>query len=252
MKHSKNSSIQNLIILGNEKFNTKSLKRDAGVHKKSYFTEEQCFLLPQALNQVDILGLSYFGILFGGRISALRDLTPERIDFVARKISFFESKIQKYIDKPIYEPELSFIRQYVSDMQIPSKQPLFARSDNEYNVELNQTRHFFAKTDYPLNWTPSTHTAYKHTCVTQMSLHGVRLDVIGEYIGTDVATLKAFYRGGIDVNVDAEIGGIEIVQQAPTWKQFRIQLTKAFAKRYEELTGKQVNIPTFECEVTVQ
>jgi len=244
MKYSNDPQVKNLIVIGDERFNTKSLKRDAGQHKKSYFTEEQCFLLPQAIDQVDTLVLAYCGMLFGGRFSALSDLTPDRIDYNAHKISFFESKIQKTIEKPIYEPETSFIRQYIIYMQIGLKQPLFKRSIRDYNEELRATVAFFSKTDFPLNWTPTTHTAFKHTCVTQMSLHGVRMDTISDYIGTDPNTLKDYYRGGSEVNVNVEIGGMVMKQQAPTWAQFRIDLTKVFAKRYEELTGRKVVLPS--------
>ncbi len=250
MRNSKDPHVRDLIISEDERFNTKGVKREKGQNKKKYFTEEQCFILPQALNKVDTLMLSYFGDLFGGRFSALNDLAPEKIDYDAHKLIVFERKVQHEVEKPIYEPETSFIRQYIMDMGIKEKEPLFGRSIAEYNTELKATKAFFAKTAFPLSWTPTTHTAFKHTCVTQMSLHGVRMDTISDYIGTDPNTLQEFYRGGSEENVNSEIGGIEKKHQAPTWRAFVIKLTNAYAKRYEELTGKHVVLPTVKTGVT--
>jgi len=243
MKRSHDPQVKNLIVINDSRFNTTKLKRTAGQHKQSYFSEEQCFLLPQALNNVDTLGLTYFGMLFGGRHIALSDLSPKSIDYSAKTIDFWESKIQKTITKPLFEPELSFIRQYIMDMGIGVNQPLFKRHLNEYNKELSATKQFFDKTRFPLHWKPTTHTAFKHTCVTQMSLHGVRMDTISDYIGTDPNTLKQFYRGGSEVNVKREIGGMDIAQEAPTWRSYVVKLTQVFAERYTELTGYKVVLP---------
>ncbi|MCL2691350.1 MAG: hypothetical protein FWE56_03725 [Candidatus Bathyarchaeota archaeon] len=244
MRNSHDATVQNLIILGDKDFNTKGLKRTAGQHKTSYFTEEQCLLLPKALDSVDTLVYSYFGILFGGRSIALRDLTPVRIDYEAHNLSVFESKVQKTIEKPIFEPETTFIRQYIQDFCPDPKKPLFARGPDCYNRELHATQKWFNQTPYPLSWRPTTHTAFKHTCVTQMSLHGVSMDSISDYIGTDPNTLRDFYRGGSKEKIQAEIGGMSVKLSAPTWRAFVIKLTEAFAQRYYELTGKQVTLPT--------
>lgn len=243
MKNSKDPHVRELIQSEDERFNTKGVKREKGQHKKNYFSEDQCFLLPQAIGKVDTLMLSYFGQLFGGRFSALNDLTPEKIDYSAHQLVVFESKVQHEVEKEIYEPETTLIRQYIMDFAIAEKKPLFGRDISAYNTELKSTKEYFAKTPFPLNWTPTTHTAFKHTAVTQMSLHGVRMDTISDYIGTDPNTLKEFYRGGGEENIKAEIGGIEMKRQAPTWRGFVVKLTQAYAKRYEELTGRHVNLP---------
>ncbi|MDR0798009.1 MAG: hypothetical protein LBE70_04800 [Nitrososphaerota archaeon] len=155
MKNSNNQHVKDLIITGDERFNTKGHKRQAGQSIAKYFTEEQCFLLPQALNVVDTLLLSYFGILFGGRFSALSDITPEKIDCTIHVMKVFESKVQKEVNKKIFEPESSFICQYVKDLQIGDNQPLFSRSMKAYNAELSVTKQYFSQTRYPLKWKPT-------------------------------------------------------------------------------------------------
>lgn len=247
MQNSKDPTVSALITKKDARFNTKEgIKRDKGRKKGDYFTEEQCLMLPQAINKVDTLFLCYFGDLFGGRFGALNELTPLRIKFSAHKIEVFESKVQHLVEKSIFEPETTFIRQYIMDAGIKENEPLFGRDNGAYNTELKATKEWFAQTPFPLDeWSsaPTTHTAFKHTCVTQMSLHGVRMDTISDYIGTDPNTLKQFYRGGSEENVQEEIGGIEKKKQAATWRAFIVKLTQAYAKRYEELTGRRVNLP---------
>lgn len=173
-----------------QRFNVDDLKREKGKHKGHYFTEEQCFLVPKAINKIDTLMLSYYGQLFGGRFEALNSLTPAKIDREAHKLLVYESKISREIEKPIFEPETSFMWQYIVDQKISMDKPLFGRSIASYNTELKATVKYFEKTPFPLTFEPTTHTAFKHTCVTQMSLHGVRMDTISDYIGTDPNTLK--------------------------------------------------------------
>jgi hypothetical protein len=252
MKHSHNPQIKNLIITNDTRFNTKGLKRESGTHKKSYFTEKQCLMLPQALSNVDTLLLTFFGLLFGGRFVALADLTPNAIDYDARVIGVFESKVQRLVMKPVFEPELTLIKQYITDTQFMPDQKMFKRNIKEYNMELSATKDWFAKTDCPLSWKPTTHTAFKHTCVTQMSLHGVRLDTISDYVGTDPNTLKEFYMGGGELNVLREIGGWKVEHYAASWSVFRYELTAVFVKRYMELSGRVVVLPLFEeCQQVV-
>ena len=239
MKNSKDPHVKDARQTDDSRFNVKLLKRKKGKHKGHYFREEQCFLLPRAIKRVDTLMLSYYGQLFGGRFEALNKLTPEKIDYEAHKLIVFESKVQAEVEKPIYEPETGFMRRYIMENNIAINQPMFGRSISAYNTELKETRKWFETTDFPLNFDPTTHTAFKHTCVTQMSLHGVRMDTISDYIGTDPNTLKEFYRGGSEENVDEEIGGIKKGdRKAPTWRAFVKQLTDAYEARYDELRKK--------------
>ncbi|MGA2386667.1 MAG: hypothetical protein ABSG33_09055 [Candidatus Bathyarchaeia archaeon] len=69
------------------------------------------------------------------------------------------------------------------------------------------------------------------------------MDTISDYIGTDPNTLKEFYRGGSAENIKGEIGGVEVKKQAATWRLFVVELTKRYAARYEQLTGRKVDLP---------
>ena len=235
MKNSINPDVKDVIITGDGRFTTDELKRKKGKHKGHYFSEEQCFMLPKAINRLDTLMLSYYGIIFGGRFEALNSLTPEKIDRVAHKLIVYESKISTEVEKPIYEPETSFMWQYVVDQKIDMHKPLFGRSISQYNDELKATAKYFKQTNFPLSFLPTTHTAFKHTCVTQMSLHGVRMDTISSYIHTDPNTLMEFYRGGSEEKIDEEIGGQAKERKAATWRTFVQTLTTAFNERYHEL-----------------
>ena len=73
----------------------------------------------------------------------------------------------------------------------------------------------------------------KHTCVTQMSLHGVDIDVISEYVGTDAATLMDFYRGGGREKIKAQI--LDLPRKQETWKAFILRLHPYFVARYNYL-----------------
>jgi len=83
MKHSRDPIVVNFIVTEDKRFDTTDLKREAGQHLDKFFTEEQIFLLPQAISKPDTLILTYFGILFGGRFSALSDITPEHFVYIA-------------------------------------------------------------------------------------------------------------------------------------------------------------------------
>jgi len=246
MKHSHDEQVRNKIITGDNSYRTTNLKRTAGQHKRSYFTEEQCFLLPYAIYNVDTLGLTFSGIILGGRMCALTDFTPARFDITASTIDLWESKVQKWVTKPLFAHELAFFKQFIDYMNVAPDKPLFARSHTEYNKDLKKIKHYFAGTEHAMHWTPTTHTAFKHTCVSQMSLHGVSIDVISDYIGTDANTLKQFYRGGGEKKIRSEIGGEKIEQQKVNWREFVIALTYAFAKRFKELTGVEMVLPPKE------
>ena len=60
----------------------------------------------------------------------------------------------------------------------------------------------------------------KHTCVTQMSLHGIDIDVISEYIGTDPKTLMDFYRGGGREKIRSQI--LDLPRKQETWKHAHV------------------------------
>ena len=236
MLNSVNPDVKDLLVTKDARFDTKSLKKPKGKHKEEYLNEDQCFLLPRGIHRLDTLMLSYYGILFGGRFEALSALTPAKVKRDIHKLIVYESKIEQEVEKPIYEPETSFMWQYITDRKIPINSPMFPRGISSYNDDLKAAaKEAFGGTPFEIDWELTTHRAFKHTCVTEMSLHGVRMDTISTYIGTDPDTLNDFYRGGSEEKIDEEIGGIPKERHAPTWRAFVIKLTEAYRARYKEL-----------------
>ncbi len=235
MQNSINPDVAHVRQIDDSRFNVDDLKREKGKHKGHYLSEEQTLMFPNSIWRTDTLMLSYYGQLFGGRFEALNNLTPAKIDREAHKLLVYESKISREIEKPIFEPETSFMYRYIVEQKIQYGQPLFGRSITAYNDELKATTEYFKQTPFPLTFDPTTHTAFKHTAVTQMSLHGVRMDTISDYIGTDPNTLKEFYRGGSEENIEVEIGGMAKERKAATWRAYVKKLTEAYEKRFNEL-----------------
>jgi hypothetical protein len=242
MLNSVDPEVKDLIVTKDARFDTKKLKKPKGKHKEEYLNEDQCLLLPNGIHRPDTLMLSYYGILFGGRFEALNALTPAKVKRDIHKLIVYESKIEEEVEKSIYEPETSFMWQYIVDYKIPINKPMFPRNITSYNDELKAAaKEAFKGTPFELigtdgiEWELTTHRAFKHTCVTEMSLHGVRMDTISTYIGTDPDTLNDFYRGGSEETVDEEIGGIPKERHAPTWRAFVIKLTEVYRTRYKEL-----------------
>lgn len=247
MARSHAPDVKDLISSKDARFTTDDLKRDKGKHKEEYQSEAQIVTLPEFIENIDTLMLDYCGILFGGRFSALKNLSPADISRETRIITLYESKIDTDVEKAVFEPELGFIYRYVMDFMKTKTQKLFPRSITKYNEELTNAGKAMG-IKYPNlmlldkkgeEWSLTTHRGFKHTCITQMSLHGVRSDTISDYVHTDPNTIREFYRGGSKENIDAEIGGIEIKKSAPTWRAFVIHMTKAFEKRYNELVEAQ-------------
>jgi hypothetical protein len=242
MLNSRNPDVKNLIITKDTRFDTKKLKMEKGKHKEEYLNEDQSLMLPRGIHSLDTLMLSYYGILFGGRFEALNALTPSKLKRDIHKLIVYESKTGQEVEKPIYEPETTFMWQYIVDCKIPIDSPLFGRSLSTYNIELKEAaKEAFGDTPFEIDWELTTHRAFKHSCVTQMSLHGVRMDTISTYVGTDADTLNDFYRGGSEEQIDEEIGGIPKERRAPTWRAFVIKLTEAYRTRYKELLATSIS-----------
>jgi hypothetical protein len=243
MRRSHAVDIQQLIITEDGRFNTETLKRPKGLHKDEFQSEDQIKALPAFIPDIETLMLNYMGILFGGRFDALKDITPADVKREFHLIHFFEGKVNRDVDKPIFEPETSFIWRYITDRRLTKAQKLFPHNITYYNAILTSAGKAMGKqypelafiNDKDEEWTLTTHRGFKHTCVTQMQLHGVRRDVISDYVGTDEATLKDFYQGGADVNIMHEIGGLKTKIAEPTWREFVYAITAFFEKRYNEL-----------------
>jgi hypothetical protein len=247
MRRSHASDIQQLIITEDGRFNTEMLKRPKGLHKEEFQNEEQIKALPEFLQNIEILMLDYMGIMFGGRFDALKELTPADVKREFHQIHFYEGKVDLDVDKPIFEPETSFIWRYITDKRLAKNQKLFPRSLTDYNRQLTAAGIAMGQ-KYPalrlLNdknqeWNLTTHRGFKHTCISNMALHGVRRDVISDYVGTDEATIKEFYQGGAEENIKHEIGGEAVKQKEPTWRAFVIAFTKVFEARYNQLIAQE-------------
>lgn len=243
MTNSNAPDISALITKKDRRFDVKDLKRPKGLHKEEFQSEEQIKTLPEFLQNTEILMLDYMGVLFGGRFDALKELKPADVKREFGVINFYEGKVDRDVPKDIFEPEVSFIWRYITDKKLAINEKLFPRSISHYNAQLTKAGQELGKkyphlkfiNDKGEEWNLTTHKCFKHTCVSQMTLHGVRRDVVSDYIGTDEATLKEFYQGGGSANIKHEIGGIAIKQQEPTWRAFVIALTKIFEQRYNEL-----------------
>lgn len=247
MQKSHAADIQQLIITKDGRFSTDNLKRPKGLHKEEFQSEEQIKTIPEFLQTTELLMMDYMGIIFGGRFDALKDITPADVKREFHQIHFFEGKVKQSVDKPIYEPETAFIWRYITDKRLAKNQKLFTCQLTYYNVALTAAGAAMAR-KYPALefrndkdevWFLTTHRGFKHTCVSQMALHGVRRDVISDYVGTDEATLKDFYQGGSSVNVDVEIGGLKRQQSEPTWRAFIFAITKVFEARYNQLVAHE-------------
>lgn len=69
-----------------------------------------------------------------------------------------------------------------------------------------------------------------------MGLHGIDIDVICDYVGTDPKTVMEFYRGGGRQKVRTQI--LDLPSKPPkTWKQLWQELTPIFKARYEQIKG---------------
>lgn len=240
--------IKDLIIGKDGNFTTDKLKRPKGLHKEEFQSAEQIQALPEFIESTEVLMLDYMGVLFGGRFDAMKELIPADIKPEFHKIHFYEGKVDEDVDKPIYEPELSFILRYITDKRLARNQKLFGKGLSYYNERLTAAGiamgkkypQLTLKNDKDEEWFLTTHRGFKHTCISNMGLHGVRRDVISDYVGTDEATIKEFYQGGTDVNIDIEIGGMKDRRaKEPTWRAFVFELTKAFAKWYNALIVRE-------------
>lgn len=247
MRRSHATDIQQLIITEDGRFNTENLKRPKGLHKEEFQNEDQIKAVPEFMQLTEVLMLDYCGVLFGGRFDALKELTPADVKREFHQIHFYEGKVDRDVNKPIFEPETGFIWRYITDKRLAKNQKLFPQSISYYNQKLTAAGIAMGKkypelelrNDKDEIWFLTTHRGFKHTCISQMALHGVRPDTVSTYVGTDPATIKDFYQGGSEANIMREIGGLNDVKQAePTWRAFVIAITAVFEKRYNELVAR--------------
>ena len=209
------------------RFTTKGLKREKGRKKHWYLEEDEIIKVVNCINEPDTLVLTYLGFLIGGRFSALHGLTDAQIHRKEQFLMLYEPKVRRTIEKDLFDFSLEFLWQYIIDFNIKGR--LFHWNLAEYNERLKK-----ASIDAGLpqaKWM-TTHIL-KHTCVTQMSLHGIDIDVISEYIGTDPKTLMDFYRGGGREKIRSQI--LDLPRKQETWKQFIQRLHPFFVARYNHI-----------------
>jgi hypothetical protein len=71
-----------------------------------------------------------------------------------------------------------------------------------------------------------------------MGLHGIDIDVISDYVGTDADTIMKFYRGGGRDKIRSQI--LDLPRHQETWKQFVQRIHPYFVKRYTMLKDQGV------------
>ena len=239
MKFSKRGDLAN-----DPRFSTKGLQREAGRKKEWYLSEDQIARVVDAIEEVDTLLLFLLGILFGGRFSALKRLTVGNIDFQAEVVDLYEPKIRKNVEK--YLPTkmvIELIALYVNDFNIKAKERLFKNTMKVYN---NRLKRASEKAELP--WEMTTHIL-KHTAITQMSLHGVDIDVIEDYVRTEARTIKSFYRGGGDKKVKAQIRGEKY--EVEKWSDFIERLMPFFVDRYLKIKPLSVKVDGIKLKAKV-
>ena len=216
-------------LVNDPRFTTKGLKREAGRKAFWYLEPHEIIQVVNSIKEIDTLMLMYSGILMGGRISALLPLTPDKIHRQIGIVEIYEIKIRQWVRKRFYEPEMSFLWQYIIDFNIQGK--LFHWGELEYNRRFVKASQ---EAGLPASKRMTSHML-KHTCVTLMRLHGVELGTVSKFVDTDPKTLLDYYVGGTDQAIDEEIGGIKATEKKKTWRELVVELTQYFKARYNYL-----------------
>jgi len=221
-------------LIDDPRFTTKELKRRKGLHKHEYLMPDNIVSVLPHINEPDTLLLLYCGTLMGGRFSALggikgrnKGLTVADIHRQQGYIVLHEIKVDESPEKDLWDFALDFIWQYVIDFKRTDK--LFSYNIMEYNTRLKE-----AGKQAGITWKTTTHRALKHTCITLMGLHGIDIDVISDYVGTDPKTVIEFYRGGGKEKIRTQILDLP-VKPPKTWKQLWQELTPKFKERYDQI-----------------
>jgi len=224
MRLSRDPDIKGLI--DDPRFTTKGLKREAGRHKHMYLEPADIIKVVNVINEPDTLLLFFLGILLGGRFSAFARLKVANIHRQAQYLDLYEPKVERTVEKDLWDFALEFIWRYIIDFNRTDL--LFHYDLYEYNERLKR-----AGKDANIAFELTTHVALKHTCITLMSLHGIDIDVISEYVGTDADTIMKYYRGGGKEKIRAQVLGLPRVEK--TWRQLWVELMPYFIARYEHI-----------------
>jgi hypothetical protein len=229
MRQSKDPDIRGLIAAKDPRF--EPVKREIGKRRHWYLNKDQIIRWTGSLNEPDTLIFTYIGILTGSRSNAIRKLKATDIHRAANTITVFEEKIAKrkggLVDKKIFDFSMDFIMQYVMDFDI--KGALFPSSLSAYNDRLTKAG---KEAELELG-IPTTSYILKHTCVTQMLLHDVPIDVVSEYTRVEPKTLIDFYRGGGEQRVNEHI--LCIAEKPINWLEWFKQIHPYFVERYKRI-----------------
>jgi integrase len=237
-------------LVDDPRFTTKGLKRDP--QKKAFYLEEGEILGVVAnLPCPDAVMLTYAGILMGGRFSSFggtnnRKTLGLKVGDIHRQALFLtlkEIKVGETVEKDLFDFTLDFIWQYVIDYGIADVDPkiaansgaqgkLFSWDLKGYNKILSEASR---KAGLPENKIMTSHML-KHTCITQMGLHGIDIDVISDYVGTDADTIMKFYRGGGRDKIRSQI--LNLPRKQETWKEFVQRIHPYFVEQYRTLRDR--------------
>jgi hypothetical protein len=209
------------------RFTTKELKREAGRKRYWYLEQDEIILTVNRINELDTLMFFYLGILLGGRGNAVRNMLVANIHRQAQSLTIRETKIGKTVEKDLFDFSLEYLWQYVIDFDLKNR---------VFHVALETLNERLSLASIEAGLPPEkriTSHMLKHTTVTQMSLHGVDIDVISDYVETDPQTLMDFYRGGGRDKIRAQI--LDLPRTQETWKQFVQKIHPYFVARYNVL-----------------
>lgn len=211
-------------LIDDPRFTTRELKREKGRRRFWYLEEDEIIKVVNVLNEPDTLIFFYLDLLIGGRGNAARAITVSNIHRQAQSLEIYETKVSRRVEKDMFDFSLNLIWQYIIDFDI--KERLFVNTLDSYNRRFIQAS---KDAGLPPEKTITSHM-FKHTCITQMSLHGVDIDVISDYVGTDADTIMQFYRGGGREKIRAQI--LDLPRHQETWKQFVEKIHPFFVARY--------------------
>jgi integrase len=240
MRLNKDADIRGLIAAKDPRFEAK--KREKGLKRHKYLEKDEIIRVINCINEPDTLLFFYLGILTGSRGNALTKLKAEDIHRQANTITVFEEKIAKrkggLVDKKLFDFSMSLIWQYIVDFDV--KDRLFPTTLLTYNTRLHKAGQ---EADLPLEKQPLTSHTLKHTCVTQMCLHDVPLDVVSDYTRTEPQTLLDYYRGGGEQRIDQHILGI--AERPISWRDWIREWHGYVVKRYEYIKQFAVKVNGF-------
>jgi hypothetical protein len=221
-------------------FTTKGLKRAAGQKKTHYIGIENSLIdVINAINYPDTLMMFNIGIQCGARISSLKLIKPERIDYAGKSIHMTEPKLEHVgkgeVERDFIDATLQNLRQYIFDQEFKGNENIFPQSTEAINLDLKQAG---VKAKLPFDLT--SHVAMKHTFVSFACNHGVSLDTVALQAHTDPSTLMAYYAG-----ISKQKKRHELLGEAYTEPDFGAVMTRiqeTVRARYEEIKTRRRDI----------